>query len=185
MNPKPLVIGLTGPNAAGKGEAAAALVSLGFAYHSLSDVVREEAVLRGRSTGRDDLILTGNELRREGGPGVLAARMVPRLGLRDVVDSIRNPAEVGVLRGVPGFVLLGVDAPVALRFERARKRTGRGDAVASLEAFMRKEAEENTTDPTAQRLAATFALADHVAHNDGTLEYFRSRILDFVAELDR
>jgi dephospho-CoA kinase len=185
MTSKPLIIGLTGPNAAGKGEAAAALVSLGFAYHSLSDVVREEAVARGRSTGRDDLILTGNELRREGGAGVLAARMVPRLGLRDVVDSIRNPAEVEVLRGVPGFVLLGIDAPVALRFERARRRTGRGDAIASLEAFIRKESEENTTDPTAQRLAATFELADHVVHNDETLERFRLRIMDLVAKLDR
>lgn len=182
---KPLVIGLTGPNAAGKGEAAAALRELGFAYHSLSDVVREEALARGRTTGRDDLILTGNELRREGGPGVLAERILARLGPRDIVDSVRNPAEAQVLHGARGFVLLGVDAPVAVRFERARGRQGRGDATSSLEAFVRKEAEENTTDPTAQRLTATFALADRVVTNDSTLPVFKEKIRALVKDLER
>jgi len=182
---RPLVIGLTGPNAAGKGEAAEALKALGFAYHSLSDVVREEAAARGRTAGRDDLILTGNELRREAGPGALAERIVPRLGRRDVVDSIRNPSEVEVLRGVAGFVLLGIDAPVAVRFERAGRRAGRGDAVSGLDAFIRKEAEENTSDPAAQRLAATFALADRVVANTGSLDSFRRGIRELVEEMER
>ena len=38
-----LVIGLTGPNAAGKGEVANHLEARGFRLHSLSDIVREEA----------------------------------------------------------------------------------------------------------------------------------------------
>ncbi len=175
-NNTPIVIGLTGPNAAGKGEAAAALRARGFACHSLSDVVREEAVRRGRSTGRDDLILTGNELRREGGPGVLAEFTVPKLGERDLVDSIRNPGEVEVLRRVPGFLLLGVTASPDVRFDRATRRLGRGDALASLEAFLAKEAEENSCDPAAQRLSATFALADLVVVNDGTIQDLRDKI---------
>jgi dephospho-CoA kinase len=182
---KRMVIGLTGPNAAGKGEVAAALAALGFAYHSLSDVVREEAVARGRTTGRDDLIVTGNDLRREGGPGTLAERMLPRLGDRDVVDSIRNPAEAEVLRSVPGFVLLGVTAPPELRFERARARAGRGDAVEDLRAFLDKEAEEDTDESTAQRLTATFALADRVLHNDGDLPSLKSAVAALIQELER
>lgn len=183
--PRPLVVGLTGPNAAGKGVVASALKELGFAYHSLSDVVREEALALGRTVGRDDLIRTGNELRHRGGAGVLAERMTGRLGSRDVVDSIRNPAEVEVLRRVPGFVLVGVWAPAELRYERARARQGRGDAVQSLEAFLRKEAEENTTDPEAQRLEATFALADRVVRNDATLEELRRSVAALAAELER
>ncbi len=181
--PRPLVVGLTGPNAAGKGEAAAALKALGFAYHSLSDAVREEAVKRGRTTGRDDLILTGNELRREGGAGILAELTLPKLGERDIVDSIRNPAEVEVLRSVPGFLLLGVTAPAAVRFERARHRLGRGDAVASLQSFLDKEAEENTADPAAQQLGATFALAERVINNDGSIGALHQDIRALVANL--
>jgi dephospho-CoA kinase len=184
LNP-PLIIGLTGPNAAGKGEAAAALKALGFAYHSLSDAVREAAAERGRTAGRDDLILTGNELRREGGPGILAELTLPKLGRRDLVDSIRNPAEVMVLRRVPGFLLLGVTAPPPIRFERARQRQGRGDAVASRHSFVAKEAEEDTSDPTAQRLTATLALADRVVVNDGSLEDLHRKVTDIVAALER
>jgi dephospho-CoA kinase len=180
-----IVIGLTGPNAAGKGEVARALGELGFAYHSLSDAVREEALALGRTTGRDDLILTGNELRREGGPGILAQRIIPRLGGRDVVDSIRNPAEVAALRGVPGFTLLGVTAPPQVRFERARKRRGRGDAVVDLAAFLEKEAEENTRDPAAQQLSATFAFADRTLVNDGALDALRAAVSALVQELER
>ena len=180
-----IVIGLTGPNAAGKGEVAQALKKLGFSYHSLSDAVREEALALGRTTGRDDLILTGNELRRGGGPGILAQRIIPRLCGRDVVDSIRNPAEVAALRSVPGFTLLGVTAPTEVRYRRALKRGGRGDAVVDLASFLEKEAEENTADPAAQQLSATFALADRTLVNDGALDTLRAAVSALVEELER
>lgn len=178
-----LVLGLTGPNASGKGEVARLLGVRGFAPHSLSDIVREEALNRGLTTGRDDLIATGNDLRRRGGPGVLAERMLPRLGGRDLVDSIRNPAEVEVLRRLRRFVLVGVTAPIEVRYRRALGRVGRGDAVESLEAFAAKEAEENTAEMTAQRLEATFALADRILLNDGGLEALEGRIDNMLEEL--
>ena len=59
-------MGLTGPNAAGKGEVAQLLTSHGYTYHSLSDVVREEAGARGLPVSRKNLVLIGNELRRAG-----------------------------------------------------------------------------------------------------------------------
>ena len=61
----PLVLGVTGPNAAGKGEVSAYLRALGFAVHSLSDVVREEARARGFPPEREHLIRIGTELRDE------------------------------------------------------------------------------------------------------------------------
>lgn len=163
------MLGLTGSNAAGKGEVAERLRQRGFAVHSLSDIVREEAAARGLSPERENLIRTGNELRRQVGPGVLAERILPRLGRRDVVDSIRNPAEVEVLRGLDRFVLLGIVAPVELRFARAQARSRAGDPD-TLARFREREDEENTADPNAQRLAATLALADHVISNRGSLE---------------
>src|SRR5258705_6391863 len=115
----PLVLGVTGPNAAGKGEVSAYLKQLGFSVHSLSDIVREAAQARGFPPEREHLIRIGTELRESGGPGVLAQKLIPRLGLRDVVDSIRHPAEVEQLRRVPGFFLIAVDAPPELRFARS------------------------------------------------------------------
>lgn len=177
-----MIIGLTGPNAAGKGEAAARLERCGFRLHSLSDIVREEAARRGLPPEREHLIRIGTEMRRADGPGVLARRIVDRLGDRDVVDSIRNPSEVGVLREVPGFVLLGVVASPELRFERSRRRSRPGDPE-SLDEFRRREAQENTDDPAAQQLDATLALADHVLRNDGDLDALRAAVDDLLGGL--
>src|SRR5262245_38595069 len=188
------VVGLTGPNAAGKGEVANILLARGYVYHSLSDVVREEATRRGLDHTRENLIRVGNELRAAHGPGVLAERIVATIvgaggsaapreeaapgpstwlirvpeGVNAIVDSIRNPAEVAVLRRLSGFVLIGVNAPIALRFDRSRKRARAGDGT-TLEEFARKENLENSTDPAAQQLTQTFLLADVVIDNAGTL----------------
>jgi dephospho-CoA kinase len=157
------------------------LASLGFARHSLSDIVREQAAGRGLSPTREHLIRIGNELRAEGGAGVLAERIRPRLGTRDVVDSIRNPVEVAVLRGVPRFVLVGVRAPVELRFARSRLRARVGDPT-TLAEFEARERQENGDVPTAQRLSATFALADVAIDNDGDLDRLHRRIDRLLAE---
>ena len=162
------IVGLTGSNAAGKGEVASHLASRGFRVHSLSDIVREAASAEGVPPTREHLIRLGNELRRDGGASVLAERILPRLEAPAVVDSIRNPAEVGVLRTLPEFVLVGVEAPLATRFARTLARARPGDPV-TLEKYRRREAQENADDPRAQQLAKTFALADHVLENDGSL----------------
>lgn len=162
------VFGLTGPNAAGKGAVADYLKAKGFVFYSLSDIIREALAARDEAPTRENMIRGGNDLRREGGPGVLAERLLPRLGTWDVVDSVRNPTEVEVLRRVPGFRLLLVDAAPEVRFARATRRGRIGDA-ASLEAFLELEARENSTDPAGQQLLATAALADETLQNDGDL----------------
>jgi dephospho-CoA kinase len=176
-----IALGLTGPNSAGKGEVAAYLSRNGFEIHSLSDIVREEALESGLTTGRGDLILTGNLLREEGGPGVLAERILSRLHGRDVIDSIRNPAEVEILRKLPHFLLLGVWAPVEVRFERSLAR-GRAGDPATLAEFRAREEEENSSDPNAQQLQATFRMADRRLTNDGDLDQLHRALDGVIAE---
>ena len=88
---------------------------------------------------------------------------------RAVIDSIRNPSEIAFLRTQAGFFLVALDAPPALRFERAAKR-GRNESAPDLDAFLRKEAEENGADPGAQQIGRCMALADATVINDGTLD---------------
>jgi dephospho-CoA kinase len=177
------VIGLTGPNASGKGEVAKLLGETGFALHSLSDIVRESAAHQSLQPTRDNLIAAGVRLRVEEGPGALAARILPRLTGRAVVDSIRGPAEVARLRTLPRFILLGIDAPVNLRFERAQRRGRLGDG-ASLEEFIRKEERENSEAETGQQLRRTLALADRVIRNDGTLDDLARNVRRALAEIE-
>ena len=175
----PTMIGLTGTNGAGKGEAAAFLKTTGYAYFSLSDVIRDKLKEDGLEASRDNLIRKGNDLRRSGGPDILAKLVMAKVSGKAVIDSIRNPHEVAYLRTRPGFILLAVDAPAALRFGRVRKR-GRNESAATLEDFVRKEAEENSSDPGAQQLRACMDLADRAIINDGTLEELRRKLEELL-----
>ena len=178
-----LVIGITGRNCAGKDTVARALTTRGFESYSLSDVLREELRRRGEEITRPALIALGNELRAAEGPGVLARRVQAMMKTdRVALVSVRNPTEVETLRELPHFVLLGVDAPVAVRFARESSR-GRESAPATLEAFMELEERENTADPNAQQLDATMQLADHVLMNDGALEAFETEVAALLSTL--
>ncbi len=180
-----MIIGLTGRNASGKTEVSQYLGTRGFEYHSLSDEIREEIRKRGREITREVLIEVGNELRSTFGAGVLAERILRRLGqVRNyVVDSIRNPSEVEVLRRRPDFTLLSVRADQAVRFERSRLR-GREGAAATLEQFLAEEARElNSSDPTTQQLIATQRLADIEVSNDGSIHDLHTQLDDILPRL--
>ncbi len=175
-----MILGLTGKNASGKTEIAKYLASKGFAYHSLSDAIRDEATRRGLPHSRENLIQLGNELRERHGPAVLAQMTRKKLSGRDVVDSIRNPSEVAELRKERGFFLIGVDAPAKLRFERAKKR-GRAENADTLEEFLELERRENSGNEKEQQLDRCFEMADFVIYNSGTLEELRRKVDEVLA----
>ena len=179
MKERPKLIGLTGTNGAGKGEAAAFFRTKGYAYASLSDILREE--LRGRSleVNRDSLIRLGNELRQDFGADVLARRTMAGVTGPSVIDSIRNLREVAFLRTQAGFILLAFDAPAEVRFARVQAR-GRNESAATLEEFRKKEAEERAGGDAAQQLEACMAAADHLVWNAGTLEDLHRELEKFL-----
>ena len=176
---RPALIGLTGTNGAGKGEVAAYLKTKGYACQSLSDVLREELSARGVESARDNLIRIGNELREKFGADVLARRAMARVSGPTVIDSIRNPAEAEFLRTQGDFLLVAVDAPIAIRYERARAR-GRDESARTLEVVRRKEEEEMTGGTTEQQIGLCMAMADRRILNDGTLEDLRRKVEDFL-----
>lgn len=180
-----MIIGLTGKNGSGKTEVSEYLKSRGFEYHSLSDEIRDEISKRGLQITRDVLIEVGNELREKHGPGVLAERVLARLedDQNYVIDSIRNPQEVEVLRRRNNFTLLAVEAEQAIRFERSRKR-GRESAPQTLKQFVEEEARElDSANPASQQLNATREKADIAIENDGTLKELHRRLDELISPL--
>ena len=186
-----MIIGLTGKNASGKGEAANYLKSKGFIYYSLSDVIREEATKRGIEHSRENLINLGNELRERFKPNYLAQQInkkikESRINFPDkfffVIDSIRNPFEAKELMKNKDFVLVGIDAPIELRFKRLLKRNRLGDAN-TLEDFKKQEERENLKSDTNQQLGKTFGMAVKIIVNDGSLNELHERIDRLMMEL--
>lgn len=164
------IIGLTGTNASGKTEAAEYLRRKGYRYYSLSDILREEATRLGLDHSRKTLIELGNNLRKIHGAGVLAKMAKERLkGEHIIIDSIRNPKEIEELKMLPDFLLVGIDAPVEIRFKRAVMRGRAGDAN-TLEKFIENEKLENSRDKASQQLNRCLKMADALIINDGTKE---------------
>lgn len=179
MNKKTSLIGLTGTNGAGKGEAASCFVERGYAYFSLSDVIREELRKENQEITRDNLIRMGNFMRQQFSPDILARRVAKNIKEKAVIDSIRNPKEVWFFQNQDNFTLLAFDAPAELRFERVKTR-GREESVSSLQEFIAKEAEEMGTDENSQQLLACMELADFTIINDGTIEELRNKLEEFL-----
>jgi dephospho-CoA kinase len=185
--PKQLIIGLTGPNAAGKGTAAEYLKQLGFSYLSLSDILREELKDRKVEESRVALVDVGNELRKKHGAGVLGQKIADKIKQSKgnfVVDSIRNPAEIAELRKLPGFVLFGIDAPIEVRYDRIKSR-GRLENANSLKEFEAQENKENSSDPTAQQLHECMKDVDLLIMNDTSIADLHKKLGFVLANLDR
>ncbi|MBL7054739.1 AAA family ATPase [Candidatus Woesearchaeota archaeon] len=172
-----MIIGLTGRNASGKGEAAAYLEKKGFTYFSLSDELRVAAKEKEIEPVRENLIKLGNELRVRFGANYLAKRINDKIKDEGnfAIDSIRNLEEIKELRKNKDFVLLGIDAPVELRFKRSRERGRAGDAE-TLEQFKELEEKENLKNKTSQQLDECFNSADKVIINEDSLEDLHKKI---------
>src|SRR2546423_13140805 len=148
-----MLIGLTGRNAAGKGEVAAYLQSRSFYFHSLSDAIRDEVRSRNLPISRELLIQVGNELRHRFGSGVLAERIIEKLDddKNYVIDSIRNPAEVVAFRNSKHFRLIRVEAPIEVRFQRNLVRSRENDPI-TFDKFVELENREASGDASSQNL---------------------------------
>ncbi len=182
-----MFLGFTGPNAAGKGEAIKYLVEkYKFIATSLSDIIRAEAKVRNLEPTRDNLIAIGNELRQKEGPSVLAKRAIAKIKNmpQAVIDSIRNPAEIEELRkNLKNFKLIGINADIKIRFERAKKRGRLGDGV-TFEEFKSKEEKELKGDESSQQLLKCFEMSEIKIDNSGDLEKLYSEIDKILKELD-
>lgn len=168
-----MILGLSGPNGAGKGEVVAFLEARSFSSCSLSDVIREELAAHHLEETRERMIETGTAIRAADGPGGLAARLARKLvpDRNYVIDSIRHPAEVEVLRSkTERFRLIWIDADEEIRLARIRAR-GRSGDPSTLEELRRLEDREfESDDPDAQQLRAVRELADFTAENSESLE---------------
>ena len=180
-----MILGVAGPNGAGKGEVVAWLAERSFTALSLSDVIRDALRGAGVEETRERMIETGRALRAAHGPAALAERLRPRL-LPDrhyVIDSIRHPAEVAALRALPGrFRLLWVDAQPALRLERLRARGRPGDPETLDRLLALEGRERGSADEAAQQLDAVARLADVHLHNDGTLAMLHGQLQRVLEE---
>ena len=101
-----------------------------------------------------------------------------------MLTTIRNPAEIEVLRQTGVFVLVHVDAPRDVRYQRMISRARENDPVTN-EMFIALDNKETGLGQPAHglRIGDCIALADYTLANDGSLEDFENKVEAFVQEI--
>ncbi len=182
-----LVFAFVGAPAAGKTEAASAAKEFDIPVITMGEVIREELRKRGLSLNDKNAGRVANELREREGLDAIANRCIPLIKAQKksagknkkviVVDGIRGIGEVETFKKEfdPHFVLVRVDAPLQLRYERIKSR-GRGDDLLSIEEFMEREERE-----LGWGMEEAMKKADKVVKNEGYLEEFKEQIKGVLA----
>jgi dephospho-CoA kinase len=173
------VIGLAGPHAGGKDALAEYLEKIYNFYHvSLGDISREEAMKKYGSIERPILYKTANEIRHNEGAGALGHRAIKRYesvkeqypaGL--IVSGFRTIAEAKAIKDAGGIIIY-VDAPESLRYERLVTRARAEEGTLSYEEFKKREDAENGGVDPEFSIIAVKNVADHVMENNGSFEDF-------------
>lgn len=173
-----LHVGVTGFNASGKGEVTQYLKTKGFTAISLSDILRLEAKNQNLQPTRENLTQLGQKLRQQLHPGFLAEKALFHIdsSRKYVIDSIRHPYEIKILKQhLKPFLLIGMDAPVSLRFERSQSR-GRQENASNLDEFIAREQKEMKNNLNAQQLHHCMEMCDYLIINDGTVDELHDKI---------
>jgi dCMP deaminase len=184
-----MIIGLTGSLAAGKGVVSEFLKSKGFVYLSLSDELREIAKERKIEITRKNLQDLGNLLREEEGSGFLAERIYEKIinqcYKKAVIDGIRNPAELDVLRKIRHFYLISVDAPQEIRFKRLILRNRESDPITWQDFLIIDQKDKGEGEPkTGQRVSDCMKFADYHLINDSDVESMKNKTLDLYQKME-
>ncbi|MFQ3321000.1 MAG: dephospho-CoA kinase [Candidatus Thalassarchaeaceae archaeon] len=166
-----MLIGLTGRNASGKSTLVNWFAEKGLRSVSCSDSIREWLKNQNKEISRDSLIEGGRTLRKEGGGGILAEMLLEIIdGADAVVDSIRTPMEVDVLRSRGDLILIEIKASEDRRWSRLQDRARPGDPLNKLLFIKQENKEIKSKDEAGQALDATALMADIQITNDGTID---------------
>lgn len=169
----PELIGVSGTFGSGKDVLAELLErEYEFTHVSTSDLVREEAMRRYGQIERPILRKTAEECRQQNGAGYFV-----QLGLdrpRPLVFSgIRSLGEMKAIKQAGG-VMVFIDAPLEVRYERMVGRARDDESKISLAEFKEREEKELYSGPSDAdfNIRAIGEQADIVLDNSATLELF-------------
>jgi dephospho-CoA kinase len=170
-------IAFTGMPASGKSEAVVIAKDKGIPVIRMGDLVWEETKRQGKELNDKNVGAVAADMRTKHGMDVWARRTVEKIrSLKKssllVIDGVRNMEEIDYFKKTLGmdFLVVSIDAPLALRRKRAiaRGRTDDSKDLKDLEARDKRE--------IGWGLQKVIADADIVIPNNGTLKDFKKQV---------
>lgn len=180
-----MIIGVVGTINSGKDTVGDLLKQkTGWQSFSLSDELRTVATERSLPLDNKTLNVVAVDLKTTHGLGHLAERGLKRFAGKDlIVTSLRNPGEIIPLQETGEFYLIGVDAPIELRYRRAIARARAGEEQSTFDDFQDWDQFTRNGPPDAQRIDDVMAQANIVIQNDTTFEELEQKIDAILADI--
>ncbi|MGM5483895.1 MAG: AAA family ATPase [Nanobdellota archaeon] len=182
-----VIIGITGTQGSGKGTVVDFIKEKGFLHFSVSNKIVEIIKQRGMEVNRDSMRIVADDLRKNKFPGYnvfILMKEASRKGKDCVIESIRCPSEIDVLREVAkkekkDFYLLSIDADVNERYKRVVGRRGVKDNI-SFEKFVQQEEKEmNNEESWKMNIKRCISKSDYRINNDGNFEDLKDKVEGF------
>lgn len=174
-----MIIGITGTLGAGKGTVVEYLKTKGFTHYSSSGLLKEMLAQWGLPATRQNMSELADELmsKYEGGILFFSHEKALKEGVTDyVLESIHRESEAAYVRKIGGAVL-GVDADMEKRYERAIKRKeGEKDNVTFEQFVSDTKREEEGATGTGPNIRAVLKSADAIITNNGSTEELKAQV---------
>ncbi|MGB1119329.1 MAG: AAA family ATPase [Chitinophagales bacterium] len=176
-----ILLGVTGTNGAGKGVFVAYLKEhFGASHYSVRNYLIQSLKAQGLATDRPAMRALANSIRNDQ-HGAFIIEALCKQAQQDpgivIIESIRNPMEIDFLKQWNAkSMLIAIDAPQELRYQRAVERSSSTDAI-DFETFQAQEASEWVNDdPRAQQVGVCMERADVTLINASDLQSFQKDV---------
>ena len=177
MQQEKIIVGVAGEMASGKDTVTDYLEEkYGAREFGFSDSLRDIADRLYLPKDRAHLTRLSVSLRGEFGQDILAKIIDgDAKGAKDpvvVIDGVRRPTDIVILRKNPQFSLIYVEADFETRYERI---TGRGQNVDDTDKTFEQFKQDHLLETEAS-IPALRGEADHIINNDGALEELYAQV---------
>ena len=183
-----MIIGLVGSISSGKDTVAELLsYKLKCPIYSFSGILKEKLELKNVPTTRENYQDLGDKLRKENGPFVLSKIILERAKENCfIMNGFRNPEEIKFVKKQRNdFVLISIDAPQKIRFERMMKRK-RLEGISTFEEFQEREKRDMGDGKIDYKLNTSecMEMCDYNIYNDGNRDDLEIKVDNLIKKLN-
>ena len=166
-----MIICIAGTIGSGKGTVVEYLKTKGFTHYSSSDILKKIVVERGLEPIRLNTSELANELLRAHEGGVLhySHELAQKNGETNyILESLHRVREAEYIKKIGG-ILLGIDADVRVRYDRAVvRKEGVKDEVTFEQFLADSQREDEGETGSGPNIKAVIKMADYTISNNGT-----------------